>query len=181
MDNESREGQSKKNWHSNIKHSSTIFFINKELMRLVKSNRASNICYLYNYNKGKEQSMILSDFKRHRKRAFSVITTIKIFKKSRIQFERLIASKTIPAPTGATIGGKREWQKMSDYSADDLFEIRAALANIHIGRPRKDGKITPGKNVPSEKDLRSFIGDAIMLYTKTKDGEFVPVWAEETW
>jgi hypothetical protein len=25
------------------------------------------------------------------------------------------------------------------------------------------------------------IGDAIMLYTQTKDGEFIPVWAEETW
>jgi hypothetical protein len=29
--------------------------------------------------------------------------------------------------------------------------------------------------------LRSLIGDAIMLYTQNKNGEFVPVWAEETW
>lgn len=181
MDNESRESQSKEIWQSTIKPSNVLFFINNELVKLLHSNRASNICYFYNYNQDKEQSMILSDFKKHRKKAFAIGTTVKIFKKSRIQFERLINAGTIPAPTGAVAGGKRIWQKMSYYSEDNLFQIRDALSKIHIGRPRKDGKITSGKNVPSEKDLRSLIGDAIMLYTRTKDGDYVPVWAEETW
>jgi hypothetical protein len=29
--------------------------------------------------------------------------------------------------------------------------------------------------------LRSRMGDAIMLYTKTSDGRFIPTWQEETW
>ena len=55
------------------------------------------------------------------------------------------------------------------------------MATIHMGRPRRDGRVTPRKDVLSERDLRSLLGDAIMLYTKTEDGRFIPVWQEETW
>jgi hypothetical protein len=70
---------------------------------------------------------------------------------------------------------------MSYFSEDDLFTIRSVLATIHKGRPRKDGRITPRRDLPTEKELRSLIGDSIMLYTKTEDGRFIPVWQEETW
>jgi hypothetical protein len=43
-----------------------------------------------------------------------------------------------------------------------------------------DGKVT-NNSLPSEQELRSRMGDAIMLYTKTQDGQFIPVWAEQTW
>lgn len=181
MDNETRDTKSKENRKPFIKPSNVIFFLNKDLVRVLHINKASNLCSLYNYITDKEQSMLYSDFKKHRKRAFGVNNTIKIFNRSRIQFERMIANEVIPKPTGATLGGVRTWQKMSYYSEDDLFTIREAMCNIHIGRPRKDGRVTPRKDVPSEKDLRSLIGDAIMLYTQNKNGEFIPVWSEETW
>jgi hypothetical protein len=70
---------------------------------------------------------------------------------------------------------------MSYFSEDDLFKIREGMASVHSGRPRKDGRVTPRKDIPNEKELRSLIGKDIMLYTQNKDGEFIPVWAEETW
>ena len=181
MDNVSREDKSKKNWQPSVNPSNVIFFINNELVRVIQSNRASNICIFYNYIKDKEQSMILSDFKKHRKNAYTFTNTTKIFRRSRMQFERMIKAGIIPLPTGATIGGQRKWQKMSYYSEDDLFKIREGMATIHSGRPRADGRINPRKDVPNEKELRSLIGKDIMLYTQNKDGEFIPVWAEETW
>jgi len=33
----------------------------------------------------------------------------------------------------------------------------------------------------TEQELRAKMGDALMLYTRTKDGEFVPVWSEQTY
>lgn len=181
MDNGFGEAESKKNGQHSIKPSNNIFFINNELVRLVHSNRPNNICILYNYIQDKEQTMLLSDFKKHRKRAYAYSKTCKLFGRSRMQFERMIKAELIPLPTGAQLGGKREWQVMSYYSEDDLFKIRDAMASIHMGRPRKDGKVTPRKDVLSERDLRSLIGSAIMLYTKTEDGRFIPVWQEETW
>jgi len=181
MDNAAGKRKSKKEWQSSVKPSSIIFFINGDLVRLIHSNRASNICTIYNYIQDKEQSMILSDFKKHRKKAYTFMSITKIFARSRVQFERMIKSEIILPPTGAVPGGKRVWQKMSYYSEEDLFMIREAMSHIHSGRPRKDGRITPRKNIPTEKELRSLIGDAIMLYTQNKNGEFIPVWAEETW
>lgn len=181
MDNVTGNSKGKKEWQSTVSPSAIIFFINNELVRVVHSNRANNIVVVYNYIQDKDQTLLLSDFKKHRKRAYTVTNTVKIFKRSRVQFERIIKKGIIPPPTGTAPGGKRLWQKMSYYSEDDLFTIRDGIASIHSGRPRKDGRVTTRKDVPSEKELRSLIGDAIMLYTQNKDGEFVPVWAEETW
>jgi len=181
MDNGSREDESQNPRQQNIRPSKYVFFLNNELVRLVHKNHANNICTLYNFIQNKEQSMLLSDFKKHRKRAYLFVDVTRIFKRSRLQIENMIKAGLINPPVGATIGGARAWQKKSYYSEDDLFKIREAMSTIHVGRPRKDGRITPSKKVPSEKQLRSLIGDAIMLYTKTKDGEFIPVWAEETW
>lgn len=184
MDNESGKIKGKGNRKSNldpIKPSSKIFFINNELVRLTYFNRANDICSLYNLIKQKEQSMIYSDFKKHRKRAYTVIDTARIFKRTKVQLQRWIDKELIHPPMGAGLDGKREFRRLSYYSEDDLFTIRSVLATIHIGRPRKDGLVRPSRDVPTERELRSLIGDAIMLYTKTKDGEFIPVWAEETW
>jgi len=181
MDNESREVKAKSDWKQSIKPSSKIFFLNSDIVRLEHHNRANNVCILYNFIKDKEQTMLYSDFKKHRKRAYLVTNTLKIFKRSRIQYERWIKKELIPPPTGLTPGGKRVFGKLAYYSEDDLFTIRSILATIHTGRPRKDGRINARKDVPTEKELRSLIGDAIMLYTRTKSGEYVPVWTEETW
>ena len=181
MDNEDRKNPSKKNWQPIVKPSNVIFFLNNELVKLIHSNKANNICILYNYITDKEQSMLYSDFKKHRKKAYTVKNTLMIFRRSRVHLERLITKGIVMPPTGATVGGKRQWRSMSYYSEDDLFKIRDGLASIHSGRPRKDGKVTPRKDVLTERELRSLIGEAIMLYTKNKDGEFIPVWAEETW
>jgi hypothetical protein len=181
MGDKFREAEGEEKWSQSIKPSTVIFFINDELVRLLHSNRAANICGLYNFNQDKEQSMLLTDFKKHRKRAYSISNTLKIFKRSRMQLERWIKKGIVPPPTGTVKGGARKFQKLSYYSEDDLFAIRDSLAKIHRGRPRKDLRTTAGKDVPSEKDLRSILGDAIMLYTKTEDGRFIPVWAEETW
>jgi hypothetical protein len=181
MDNEGREGQVKDNWQQPVKPSSTIFFLNKEIVRLIHVNKANNICVLYNFIQDKEQTMLYSDFKKHRKRAYTVKNTMRIFNRSRMQLERWIKKELVMPPTGAVIGGKRIFRQYAYYSEDDIFTIRDIIATIHKGRPRKDGRVTPRFDVPTEKDLRSLLGDAIMLYTKTKNGEFIPVWTEETW
>jgi hypothetical protein len=98
-----------------------------------------------------------------------------------MQIERYIKEGLIKPPTGATPGGKRIFTKKSYFSEDDIFEIRNVMANMHTGRPRKDGRITPRKDVLTERDLRSLLGDGMLLYTKTEDGRFIPVWQEETW
>ena len=163
-----------------IKPVKKLFFINNDLVKLVHSNRASNIVEFYNASQGKMQTMLYTDFKKFRKRAYTVANAAKLLNRSRLQFGKYIASGLIPPPIPDNIEGKRGLQIKAYYSEDHLFEIREIMTGIHFGRPRADGKVTP-LNVPTEQDLRSKMGDAIMLYTKTSDGRFIPTWQENTW
>lgn len=160
--------------------SKTIFFINDKLVRVITSNRGENIIYLYNINDEKNQSMLYSDFKKHRKRAYTVISTAKLLNRGPAQIYRYINDGIIKPPTGALPNGERMFRKLSYYSEDDIFEIREAISKIHRGRPRKDGLIV-NNNVLTEQELRAKMGDALILYTRTEDGRFIPVWQETTY
>ena len=162
-----------------IKPSATIFFINNDLVRFISSNRGQNIAYIFNLTKDKEQTMLLSDFKKHRKRAYTVIDTCRLLNKSPSQLRLHIRTGFIDPPTGILADGERSYTRKSYYSEDQIFSIREALSTIHIGRPRKDGKVS--NSMLTEQELRAKMGDALVLYTRTKDGEFIPVWAEQTY
>ena len=163
-----------------ITPSKRVFFLNDDLVRVIHINKPSNIVTFQNLIKDKRQTMLYSDFKKHRKRAYTVIDSARILNRSRIQFSNYIRSGLIPPPIGATLNGERGLRIFSYYSEDHLFQIREIMSTIHFGRPRNDGLVT-AKNVPTEQELRSRIGDAIMLYTRTSDGRFIPVWQENTW
>ena len=160
--------------------SKVIYFLDKDLVRLITSNRGSNIVYLQNITQNKEQTMLLSDFKKHRKRAYTFSNTARLLDRSNMQLYRYIDRGLIKPPMGILPGGERKFTKKSYYSEDDVFEIRRVMGSLHRGRPRKDGKTT-NNHVLTEQELRAKMGDALMLYTKTKDGRFVPVWSEETY
>ncbi len=162
-----------------IKPSAKIFFINNKLVRFISANRGSNIVYLYNITDQKEQTMLYSDFKKHKKRAYTVIDTARLLNRSGNQLRTYITDGSIRPPLGILPNGERSYTRKSYYSEDYIFEIREYLCTIHQGRPRKDGKIS--NNMLTENELRARMGDALILYTRTKNGDFIPVWAEETY
>lgn len=163
-----------------IKPSKKYFFLNDKLVKKIAHNRGSNIIYLYNVTEQKNQTMLLSDFKKYSKRAYTVKNAAKILNRSHMQLHRYAESGLIDPPVGVLPNGERAWQHLSFYSEDDIFNIREAMTTISRGRPRKDGYIV-NNSVLTEQEVRAKMGDALMLYTQTKDGRFVPVWAEETY
>lgn len=110
-----------------IKASAVIFFLDKSLVRLITSNRGSNIVYLYNITEAKEQTMLLSDFKKHRKRAYTFSNTARLLNRSNMQLYRYIHRGLIKPPMGILPGGERMFTKKSYYSEDDVFEIRRVM------------------------------------------------------
>ena len=83
----------------------------------------------------------------------------------------------IPFPLGSQKGGATAWQVRSYYSESQVKTIRDILATYHMGRPRNDKLIT-NDITPSVQELTRRMGDGILTYTKTPDGEFIPVWSE---
>jgi len=176
----SRKGKIESQEYNNepvIPGNKTIWFLNGDLVRLHHSSRSTGLVTVYNITKDRLETCLRSDFKKHRERAYTVADTARLVNRHRKYFPRLIKRGVIPPPIGAQPGGGRNWQIRAYYSESQVREIRDILASIHIGQPRKDGLVT-NNMTPTSQELTRKMGDGILVYTKTEDGRFIPVWEE---
>lgn len=160
-----------------ITGSKKVWFLNGDLVRVYHLNRSNGIMSVYNINKDQIESCLLSDFKKNRERAYTVMETSVLVNRHRKHMPRLMKDGKIPLPTGAAVDKERGWQIRSYYSESQVHEIRDILATHNIGRPRKDGLIN-NNATPTRQELTRRMGDGILTYTRTEDGRFVPVWSE---
>jgi hypothetical protein len=154
-----------------------VWFLNGELVRIHHLNKSNGIMSVYNINKDRIESCLISDFKKSRERAYTVGETAELVNRHKKYMPSLMKRGVIPSPTGSQKGGETAWQVRSYYSESQVREIRDILATYHIGRPRNDKLIT-NDITPSRQELTRRMGDGILTYTKTEDGRFIPVWSE---
>ena len=160
-----------------ITGSKRVWFLNGCLVRKYHFNRSNGIMSVFNITKDQIESCLISDFKRNRERAFSVKETAELVNRHQKHLYRLMHQGLIPPPMGATKDGERAWRIRAYYSETMVKEIRDILAKRHMGRPRKDGLIT-NDSTPTVQELTRRMGDGILTYTRTEDGNFVPIWTE---
>ena len=168
-----------KNYDSNdlITGNKKIWFLNNDLVRLHHSSRSTGMVTVYNITKDRLETCLRNDFRKNRQKAYTVAETARLVNRHRKYLPTLIKRGMIPAPIGCSKDGKTGWQIRSYYSEEHVREIRAILASIHIGQPRKDGLIT-NNQTPTSQELTHRMGDGILVYTKTEDGRFIPIWDE---
>jgi hypothetical protein len=154
-----------------------VWFLNGDLVRLHHSSRSTGMVTVYNINKDRLETCLRSDFKRSKQRAYTIAETAKLINRHRKYIPSLIKRGVIPPPVGSSLGGKTGFQIRAYYSEDHVRDIRAILASIHIGQPRKDGLVT-NNMTPTSQELTRRMGDGILTYTRTEDGRFIPVWSE---
>jgi hypothetical protein len=161
-----------------IPGSKKVWFLNGDLVRVHHLNRSNGIMSVYNINKDRLESCLVTDFKRNRKKAYTVGETAILVNRHKKYMPSLMKRGIIPHPTGGQKGGATGWQVRSYYSELQVHEIRDILATYHIGQPRKDKLIT-NDITPTKQELTRRMGDGILTYTRTEDGRFIPVWNEE--
>ena len=117
-----------------------IFFVERKLYRVILSNKSQNIVYLFSINEGKEQAMLLSDFRKNRKRAYTIIDTARLLNRAEAQMHRYIDQGIAPPPIGAAIGGVRTFHKKSYYSEDEAIESIDNRENLINALNRMDDR-----------------------------------------
>jgi hypothetical protein len=160
-----------------IKGNQKVWFLNKDLVRVHHYNKSNGLISVYNINKDRIETCLISDFKKNREKAYTVGETAKLINRHKKYMPSLIKRGVIPPPVGSQKGGATGWQVRSYYSESHVKEIRDILASIHIGQPRKDGLIT-NNITPNTQELTRRMGEGILTYTRTEDGRFIPVWNE---
>lgn len=155
----------------------TVWFLNGDLVKIHHYTRSTGLITVYNITKDRLESCLIKDFKQNREKAYTMVETAKLINRHRKYLPSLIKRGVIPPPIGALKDGERRWQIRAYYSESHIKEIRAILASIHIGQPRKD-KLVTNNMTPTSQELTRRMGEGILTYTKTEDGRFIPIWNE---
>lgn len=154
-----------------------VWFLNGDLVRVYHLNRANGIMSVYNIVQDRIESCLVGDFKKNRERAYTVGEAADLVNRHKKYMPQLMKRGVIPGPTGSQKGGATGWQVRSYYSESQVRDIRDILASYSMGRPRADKLIT-NNITPSPQELTRRLGDGILTYTRTPNGDFIPIWSE---
>lgn len=156
------------------------FYLNGNLYKILRVVRPEDFVECWNYTEHKRQGLVWSDVRKRAERAYTMGEVTKMLCRTRVTLENAILDGRIPAPQRIYSLDLDKKPGKYMFSESDIFGVHDYLLTVHIGRPRKDGQITPGK-MPTRGELRAMLRHDTVMYVKNDDGEFVPIWKEVDW
>lgn len=150
------------------------FFYRGDLHKRLHISRPNDVIVAWNYPEGETRRYVYSDVRRNGAKAFSTSEVSKLINRSKRTIKRAIASGAIHPPQ-RTYGIDEERNGYAYYwSEKDIMDFWDHLRNVHHGRPRNDGMVTP-KDLPTASELRAMIRQGTVFYVES-NGKFVPTW-----
>ena len=151
------------------------WFLNGHLVRVYHVNRAAGMITLFDLNDETLHSMLTDEWVRKRITAWKVTDTAKLLNRHPKWIPALVKQGVLPPPTPASVGAVKGLGVNSYYSEDQIYEMRDICSERHKGNRRKDGLIT-NNEVPSLAEMKRAMGLDILQYTKSNDGNVIPIW-----
>jgi hypothetical protein len=151
------------------------FFLNGKLHEIHLVDRGQNILYAFDYESKEKRAYILSQVKKEFEYAFTIGEVAKFINRHPDRIRKGMYANNIQWGTIARRPDKQKRGGVYYFSETHVMDIRDYMASVGRGRPRKDG-IVLSWNVPSKEELRAMMGRAQVLYVKTADDRFVPIW-----
>ena len=154
------------------------FFYRGDLHKKIHINRPNDVITAWNYPKGKAEKYVYSDVRMNGERAWTTKQVCEFVNRSLRTINNLIYDGDIRTPQHSY--GLDENRNTGGWfwSEKDIMDLHAHLSNVHYGRPRKDGRVTP-KDMPSASELRAMIRQGTVLYVKSGD-TFIPTWRADS-
>ncbi len=152
------------------------FYLDGNLHKKLHINLPADQIRAWCYPLGKRVTLTYSDVKRRMEPAFTTVEAGKMLNRGRLALERAILEGNITAPqfTYGLNEHRRKFKYM--WAEKNILEAHAHLSQLHWGRPRNDGLVTP-KPMPTAREIRAMIRQDEPLYVRNgKTGEFEPVW-----
>jgi hypothetical protein len=157
------------------------FFLNNEPHRVLRISRSEDLVIAWNYTHDKRVTYVWSLTQGKMQKAFTIKEVCRIFNKNRLAIHDYIRNGKIRRPPQAhSINQNRTRPGKYLFSEDHMRELHSYLLTVHRGRPRNDGQVT-NSNLMSRAELEALMKEDRVLYTKNKNGEYVPVWKQPDW
>lgn len=149
------------------------------LHRTLHVNPSQDLVTAWDYIDHKRKMYVWSDVKRTMQYAFTVKDAAELLGVHKMTLFNYMSDGKIEKPQRIYDLSTRKPGKYF-FSEEDVMDIHLAMSETHQGRPRKDGLVT-NNGVPNRAQVRTLVRQGDVLYTKTEDGEFVPIWKEQMW
>lgn len=134
----------------------------------------------WNFREGRVVGYVWSDVRKNMQRAFTLQEVASMIGRHRVQIQNYIINGDIKRPQRIyTLDGDKKPGKYF-MSESDVLALHDYLLTVHVGRPRNDGKITPGK-MPTKAELRAMMKHDVVTGVMRPGGEFIPTWKEVDW
>ena len=145
------------------------FFLNDKIHKVLRSSRARDEVVAWCYPDRKRVLYSYSLVEKNMENAYSIKDAGKLLNRHKVTIEEYILAGKIKVPQKVypISNPESSWFKFM-LSESDILDIHQFILD--------DGYLT---NLPSRTELKALLKHNMILYTKTVDGSFVPVWKAE--
>ena len=145
------------------------FFLNHKVHKVIRLSRAKDEIVAWSYLDKKRVMYSYAQVDKHMEQAYTIIQAGKILGRHRVTIEEYILQGKIKQPQKvySISNPNSTWSKYM-LSESDILDIHQFILD--------DGHI---RDLPSRAELKALLKNSLILYTKTTDGKFVPVWKAE--
>ncbi|MGA1047979.1 MAG: hypothetical protein ACO3UU_08200 [Minisyncoccia bacterium] len=145
------------------------FFLNNKIHKVLRSNRSKDEIIAWSYSDKKRMLYPYSQVKKYMEKAYSTAEVAKILGRHKVTIEDYILDGKIKMPQRIypISNPESSWSKFM-FSESDILEIHQFILDSGYS-----------KDLPSRNELRALLKNNMILYTKTDEGSFVPIWKAE--
>ena len=145
------------------------FFLNGKIHKVLKSSRAKDELIAWCYPDKKRVLYSYSLVSKGMENAYTLVQAGRILNRHKVTLEEYILVGKIKSPQKVYPIGNPEskWFKYM-LSESDIVQIHEFI--LEAGHT---------KDLPSKAELLALLKSNVILYTKTNDGKYVPVWKAE--
>lgn len=142
------------------------FFLNDKIHKVLKASHSRDELIAWCYPDKKRVLYSYSLVKKNMENAYTIKQAGEILGRHKVTIEEYILQGKIKEPQRVYPIGNPEstWNKFM-LSEGDILDLHQFITDAGYSG-----------NLPSRNELRAILKQNLILYTKTNDGEFVPVW-----
>jgi hypothetical protein len=145
------------------------FFLNDKIHKVIRSHRAKDELVAWCYPDRKRVMYSYSQVEKYMSDAYTTKQVGEMVGKHKVTIEEYILQGKIREPQRVYPIGNQDstWNKFM-FNEKDIMDLHEFIADIGYS-----------KNLPTKAELQAILKHNLILYTKTEEGKFVPVWKAE--
>jgi len=146
------------------------FFLNEKIHKVLRSSRSKDELVAWCYPDRKRVMYSYSQVKKYMENAYTIVEVSSMLNKHRVTIQDYILEGKVMTPAKIYPIGEPDSKSWSKYMFNEknIFDIHE-----HILDSGHSGEL------PSKAELRGLLKNNFILYTKTEEGKFIPVWKAE--